>query len=116
MIYFRYIFEVAGKDITDNCISGHFQPRHKSKNYGQNLSWPIGKSIHSEHLTSTTVDGQVVHRIAVNMDRKKCGTFSSSRRLSPDIYHINILRNPNEMDVHLGRNAKPKYTYFFNNK
>ena len=27
-------------------------------------------------------------------------------------YHINILRNPNEVDVHWSRNAKPKYTYF----
>ena len=53
---FRYTFEVAGKDRTDNCISGHFQPRHKSKSYGHNYSWPIGKSIYSEHLTSTTVD------------------------------------------------------------
>ena len=42
--------------------------------------------------------------IAVNMDRKTCGTFSSFRWLSPDIYHIiiNILRNPNEVDVHWG--------------
>ena len=39
--------------------------------------------------------------IAVNMDRKKC-------RLSPGIYHINILRNPNEVDVYWGRSAKPK--------
>ena len=51
--------------------------------------------------------------IAVNMDRKKCGTFSSFRWLSADIYHINILRNPNEVDVHWGRSAKPKYTYFW---
>ena len=49
--------------------------------------------------------------IAVNMDRKKCGTFSPFRWLSPDIYHINMLRNPNEVDVHWGRSAKPKYTY-----
>ena len=46
--------------------------------------------------------------IAVNMDRKKCGTFSSFRWLSPDIYHINISRNPNEVDVHWDRRAKPK--------
>ena len=50
--------------------------------------------------------------IAVNMDRKKCGTFSSFRLLSPDIYHINIMRNPNEVDVHWGRSATPKYTFF----
>ena len=49
--------------------------------------------------------------IAVNMDRNKCGTFSSFRWLSPDIYHINILKNPNEVDIHWGRSAKPKYTY-----
>ena len=30
------------------------------------------------------------------------------RWLSPDIYHINILRYPNEVDVRLGRSAKPK--------
>ena len=47
--------------------------------------------------------------IAVNMEWQKCGTFSSFRWLSPDIYHINILRNPNEVDVHWGRSAKPKY-------
>ena len=46
--------------------------------------------------------------IAVNMDRKTCGTFSSFRWLSPDIYHINISRNPNEVDVHWDRSAKPK--------
>ena len=38
----------------------------------------------------------------------KCGMFSSFRWLSPDIYHINILRNPDEVDVHFGRSAKPK--------
>ena len=38
----------------------------------------------------------------------KCGTFSSFRWLSPDIYRINILRNPKEVDVNLGRSAKPK--------
>ena len=37
--------------------------------------------------------------IAVNMDRKKCGTFSPFGWLSPDIYDINILRNPNEVAV-----------------
>ena len=46
--------------------------------------------------------------IAVNMDRKKCVTFSPFRWLSPDIYLINILRNPNEVDVHWDRSAKPK--------
>ena len=50
--------------------------------------------------------------IAVNMDRKKCGTFSSFRWLSPDIYHINILRNPNEVDIHWGRGAKPNIRLF----
>ena len=53
-----------------------------------------------------------IERIAVNMDRKKCRTFSSFRWLSPDIYHINILRNPNEVDVHRGRSDKRKYMYF----
>ena len=45
--------------------------------------------------------------IAVNMDSKKGVTFSF-RWLSPDIYHINILRNPNEVDVNWSRSAKPK--------
>ena len=50
------------------------------------------------------------HFIAVTMDQKKCGMFSSFRWLSPAIYryHINILRHPNELDVHWGRSAKPK--------
>ena len=43
---------------------------------------------------------------------KKCGKFSSLRWLSPDIYHINILRNPNEVDVNWSRSAKPKLAYF----
>ena len=43
--------------------------------------------------------------IAVNMDRKKCGTFSSFRWLSPDTCHINILRNPNKVDGHWGRSV-----------
>ena len=50
----------------------------------------------------------VLQGIAVNMNRKKCGMFSSFRWLSPDIYHINILRNPNAVDVHWGRSSKPK--------
>ena len=49
---------------------------------------------------------------ATQIAKFKCGTFSSFRLLSPDIYHINILRNPNEVDVNWGRSAKPKYTYF----
>ena len=28
--------------------------------------------------------------------------------ISPDIYHINILKNPNEVDVHWSRSVKPK--------
>ena len=39
---------------------------------------------------------------------KKMRDVSSFRWLLPAIYHINILRNPNEVDVHWGRNAKPK--------
>ena len=31
-----------------------------------------------------------------------------SLAFSPDIYHITILRNPIEVDVHWGRSAKPK--------
>ena len=37
--------------------------------------------------------------IAVNMDWKKCGTFSWFRCLSADIYHMNILSKPNEVVV-----------------
>ena len=39
---------------------------------------------------------------------KKCVTFSSFRWFSADIYHIKIVRNPNEVDVHWGRSAEPK--------
>ena len=45
-------------------------------------------------------DPDYCDHIAVNMDREKCGTFSPCGWLSPDIYHINILRNSNEVDVH----------------
>ena len=47
--------------------------------------------------------------IVVNMDRKKCGTFSSFRWLSPDIYHNEHLEEP-ERGGHWGRSAKPKYS------
>ena len=47
-------------------------------------------------------------RIAVNMDWTKCGAFSSFCWLSPDIYHINIIEEPNELDVHCGRIATLK--------
>ena len=49
-----------------------------------------------------THDYNLEINIAVNMDWKKCGTFSSFRWISPDIYHINILRNPNEVDISIG--------------
>ena len=68
--------------------------KHESKHCNQRLNIEDSKSL------------------AVNMDLKKCGMFSSFRWLSPDIYHINILRNLNEVDVHWGRSAKTKKTYF----
>ena len=40
--------------------------------------------------------------------QRKHRMFSSFRWLSPDIYHINILRNPYEVAVHWSRSAKPK--------
>ena len=56
------------------------------------------------------VDGCMPKRyeaIGVNMGRKKCGTFSYFRWLSTDIYQVNILRNPNQVDDHF-TSAKPK--------
>ena len=52
-----------------------------------------------------------IYRIAVNMGQQKCGMFSSFRWLSPDICHINILRNPNKVDGPWGRSAKPIYLF-----
>ena len=45
--------------------------------------------------------------IAVNMDRKKCGMFSFRWHLT-----FKMLRNPNEVDVHCDRSAKPKEMSF----
>ena len=43
---------------------------------------------------------QATYRVAVNMDWKNAGCSTLFRWLSLDIYHINILKNPNEVDAH----------------
>ena len=45
---------------------------------------------------------------------KKKGTFSSFRWFTPDIYHIDILRNLSEGQMSIGgRSAKPKDVFLY---
>ena len=67
-----------------------------------------GGTVWRENKRNKTGGFEVHGGIAVKMDRKKCGSLFPFRCLSPAIYHINILRKPNEVDVHWGRSAKPK--------
>ena len=54
-------------------------------------------------LCSTLVNFQRLKIIAVNMDRKKCGTFSSFHWFSPDIYHHQHLEEPKRGGCSLGQ-------------
>ena len=109
-------FRVTGS--TEHCYQQRklFRTRTTTNRYSTSLSAPLNQQCGSSTVVALCYAGSLRrlelvatnHIIAVNMDRKKCETFSSFRWRSPDICHINILRNPNEVDVHWSRSAKPK--------